>query len=195
VGKVDRIDIGNGSWVAINSLYGNADPILGFAVAAGTGATGSTYSFTFNLPIALSGPIDASSKVSYSLTGTSAAGASISPLLGPKIVSAREVDTSVPPLPPLNKGVDVGDAFFFAGVNSLGSPTYTANASLTGDLAYDLMSVTIAFALSAQSNVGVSGFVQQTPVPLPAAFWLLGSSLLALVGVARRRISLAPAAA
>jgi hypothetical protein len=49
------------------------------------------------------------------------------------------------------------------------------------------MSVTIAFSLSADSSVGISGFVSQTPVPVPAAIWLFGSGLIGLAGIARRR--------
>jgi hypothetical protein len=182
-------DLGDGAFVAVNGMSGNADPILGFSVAAGTGAVGKTFSFNFSLPVALAGAITASSSVSYSLTSLTAAGAQIDPLFG-KVVVAQEVDTSIGGLSPLNKGVDVGNRFFFVGgPQTQSSPVYTATSVLTGDLAYDLMSVTVAFALSPNSQVGASGFVQQlpAPVPLPAAAWLLGSGLLALGGFARRR--------
>jgi hypothetical protein len=184
-----NIDLGDGAFVAVNGMTGNADPILGFSVAAGTGAVGKTFSFSFTLPVALDGAITASSSVSYSLTALTAAGAQIDPLFG-KVVVAQEVDTSVGGLSPLNKGVDVGNRFFFVGgPQTQSSPVYTATSILTGNLAYDLMSVTVAFALSPNSQVGASGFVEQipAPVPLPAAAWLLGSGLLALAGFVRRR--------
>jgi hypothetical protein len=181
-------------WVAIDGLSGNIDPILGFSVAAGTGALGKTFAFNFSLPISLSGPIDASSSVSYSLTSLSAAGAQVTPLFGSMVV-AQEVDTSVGGLVPLNKGVDVGLMFYFLGGPQVqNSPVYAASNTLTGALAYDLMSVTIAFSLSANSQVGMSGFVQQLPtaVPVPPAFLLLGSSLLALAGTTRSRRRVSP---
>jgi hypothetical protein len=184
-----NVNLGGGTWVALNGMSGNADPILGFNVSAGTGAVGKTFSFTFSLPIELSGPISATSSVSYSLTSLSSAGAQIDPLTG-HVVAAQEVDTTVGGLPPLNKGVDVGPRFFFfGGPQTQNSPIYTASSTLVGDLAYDLMSVTVAFSLSANSKVGASGFVQQVPapVPLPAAVWLLASGLLSLGGLARRR--------
>jgi len=170
----------------VGGIWGNADPILGFNASAGTGATGGTFSFTFFLPIALSGPLTANSSVSYSLTSQTAAGAQIAPLFG-KTVIAQEVDTSVGGLSPLNKGVDVGNTFFFlGGPQTLNSPVYTAASLLTGNLAYDLMSVTVAFSLSAKSNVGLSGFVQQTVVPVPAAVWLFGSAVGLLAAIRRR---------
>jgi len=180
------------SQLVVNSLSGNADPILGFGIGASTGANGSTFGFTFNLPIALQGPINANSSVSYSLTSLSAAGAQIAPVAGANIVSALEVDTSVGGLTSLNKGVDVGNTFFFVPASfppaeTQNSPVFTASNSFTGDLAYDLMTVKADFSLSANSAVGLSGFVQQLPVPIPPAVWLFGSGLLGLVGVARRR--------
>jgi hypothetical protein len=181
--------LGDGAFVAVNGMSGNADPILGFSVAAGTGVVGKTFSFSFSLPVALTGAITASSSVSYSLTSLTSAGAQINPLFG-KMVIAQEVDTSIGGLAPLNKGVDVGNPFFFiGGPQTQNSPVYTATNILTGNLAYDLMSVTVAFSLTPYSQVGASGFVEQlpAPVPIPAAAWLLGSGLLLFRGFARRR--------
>jgi len=181
--------MGNGSTVSVGSLFGNADPILGFGLGASTaGAAGSTFGFTFNLPIALSGPINASSSVSYSLTALSGAGAQIDKVTGTNIVSAFEVDSDIGGLTSLNKGVDVGDRFFFTGgPQTQNSPVYTASNTFTGDLAYDLMVVKVDFSLSADSTVGLSGFVQQVVVPVPAAVWLFGSGLIGLIAVARRK--------
>jgi len=172
--------------VQLDNITGNADPILGFNASASTGTAGNTFAFNFSLPIALSGPINANSSVSYSLTSTTSAGAQIDPLNG-KVVVAQEVDTTAGGLAPLNKGVNVGDRFsFIGGPLTQNSPVYTASSSFTGNLAYDLMSVTVAFSLSANSSTGLSGFVQQTPVPVPAAVWLLGSAI-GLLGAVRRR--------
>ena len=110
----------------------------------------------------------------------------IAPVVGSNIVTAFEVDTSVGGLPALNKGVDVGSTFFFnGGPTTMNSPVYTANSIFAGSLAYDLMTVKVDFSLSADSTVGMSGFVQQ--VPIPPAVWLFGSGLLGLVGIARRK--------
>lgn len=177
-----------GGFVQLTSLSGNADPILGFNASAGTGAGGNTFSFSFSLPIALSGPIGANSSISYSLTSLTSAGAQIDPLNG-KVAVAQEVDTTPGGLTPLNKGVNVGDRFFFlGGPQTQNSPVYTASNVFVGNLAYDLMSVTVAFSLSPNSNVGLSGFVQQT-VPVPAAVWLLGSALGVLGWIRRKSIS------
>jgi hypothetical protein len=186
----ETIDLGDGSSVAISNLFGNIDPILGFNASAGTGALGKTFAFNFSLPIALSGPIIASSSVSYSLTATSGAGAQIAPLFG-HVVVAQEIDTSVGGLPPANKGVDVGDTFFFlGGPQTQNSSVFTAaNPSFAGNSAYDTMSVTVAFSLSAQSNVGLSGFVQQTPVPEPSTYAMLLAGLFLVGFVARRRLT------
>jgi hypothetical protein len=181
----------NQATVGVGRLWGNADPILGFNVSAGTGAVAQTFTFTFNLPIALSGTLYANSSVSYSLTGTTSAGAQvILPPLASNVVTAEEVDTTGGGIGTLNKGVDVGGAFgFLGGPQTQNSPVFTDSGTLTGDLAYDLMRVTVRFELSANSQVGMSGFVQQVPapVPLPAALPLLLSGLGGIAAFARRR--------
>jgi hypothetical protein len=190
-GMVTQMDtlmwtMGDGTKISVDSLSGNADPILGFALGASTGVNGANISIAFNLPIALSGPISASSSVSYSLTSTTSAGAQISPFGGTNVVRAFEVDSSVGGIGPLNKGVDVGNTFFFLGGPQVqNSPVYTASNSFTGDLAYDLMGVQVSFTLSANSSVGISGFVSQTPVPVPAALWLFGSGLLGFIVISK----------
>ena len=176
------------SQLEVISLSGNADPILIFGVGASTGVSGATFGFNFDLPIALQGPINADSSVSYSLTAGTAAGAQIAGIGTDKIVRAFEVDTSVGGLGSFNKDVDVGETFFFTGGPQVqNSPVYTASSQFTGDLAYDLMSVQIDFSLSANSATGLSGFVQQAVVPIPPTVWLFGSGLLGIVGIARRR--------
>ena len=182
-GQTTRYNIAardGGGFVQLNDVNGNADPILGFNASAATGTLGNNFAFNFSMPIALSGPLNANSSVSYSLTSLTSAGAQIGALLGTpaRVVIAQEVDTDVGGLPPLDKGVNVGNTFSFVGApQTQNSPVYTASSSLIGGLAYDRMSVTVAFSLSASSNVGLSGFVQQTPAPVPAAVWLLGSAL------------------
>src|SRR5262249_37717801 len=141
-----------------------------------------------SLPISLSGQLAANSSVSYSLTALSSAGAEVQPLLGAHVVTAQEVDSAVGGIPPLNKGVDVGDTFFFTvGPMTENSPVYTASSTLTGNPLYNLMSETVAFSLSGNSQVGMSGFVQQEPVPLPAPIWLMLSGMGGLAILAKQR--------
>jgi hypothetical protein len=180
----------DGSTAQIDSLSGNIDPVLGFSTSASTTALGKTFAFAFSIPIALQGLINANAEVGYTLTSTTTAGAQIAPLVGGKVVIAQEVDTSVGGLAPLNKGVDVGNTFFFVGgPDQQTSDQPPASSSFVGNLAYDLMAVTVAFSLSPNSNVGVSGFVQQTPVPEPSTYGMLAAGLLLVGWVMRRRLS------
>lgn len=181
--------MGDGSQVTVGSLGGNVDPILSFGLGATTQSSGRTFGFSFDLPIAISGTVQANSGVSYALTSTSQAGAQLTAING-KVITANEVDTSVGGKGVFNMGVDVGDTFFFPGGPAVqNSPVYTASNSFAGDLAYDLMSVQVNFGLSANSTVGLSGFVQQAPtaVPAPAALPLMLTGLLGLGSVSRFR--------
>ena len=184
-----QVSLGDGSYVSITTISGDIDPVLGFSFKAGTGAVGKTFSFSFSLPIALSGPIDANSSVSYSLTSLTAAGAQITPLFSHLIV-ASEVDSSVGGLPPLNKGVDVGNTFGFSGgPQTLNSQVYVASNSFVGSASYDLMSVVATFSLSPYSQVAVSGFVQQVmavPEPGGSSMALAGLALVAFLRIRRK---------
>ncbi len=180
--------MGDGSVARVNSLYGNADPILGFGLGATTASAGRTFSFAFNLPISVSGLIQADSSIDYSLSALTSAGADIAPVFGPHILTARDVDTTPGGLLPLDKEVDVGDRFFFTdntGPETRGpAAPFTDSALITGSTDYDLMAVQIAFLLSANSTVGISGFVSQVEVPVPAAMplFLLAISCMGFVG-------------
>ena len=180
----------DGSTVGITGINGNADPVLGFSASANTLANGHSFVFNFDLPISLSGPIDANSKISYSLTATGASGAEIKPL-DPlhKILYALEVDTSVGGLDSLDKKVDAGDKFsLLTGPDTLPSPVFTNSSSFIGNAAYDTMTAVVQFSLSPNSNVGMSGFVQQVAVPEPSTTALMLAGLGFVGWVARRRV-------
>ncbi len=171
--------------VSVNSITGNADPILGFGIGASTGLVGNAFSITLTLPISLSGSIIANSSISYSLTALSGAGAQLTPLFGNTLI-AQEVDTSIGGLLPLNKGVNAGNTFFFLGGPATNnSPVYTASNVFGGSLQYDLMSLTLAFSLSPSTTAGLSGFVQQVPEPAAVLLLAFGVGVLAW----RRRLS------
>lgn len=168
-----------GNQISVNNVFGNGDPILGFGLGASTGGMGGTFSFSFDLPVSIGGLINARSEIGYTLTDTLGDGAEISGIGGDKILQAFEIDTDFAGLPDLNKGVDVGDDFSFITdvPATLQSMIFSETNQFTGSTDYDLMSVFIDFSLSKNSAVGISGFVEQTVVPVPAAVWLFGSAL------------------
>lgn len=185
-------EAGNGDKAFLNSMSGNADPVLGFGLGASTGSASSSFSFLFNLPVAVGGLIRTDGITSYSLTSFSAGTASVSGLSGNKIVQAWNVDNDSV-LTTLNQGVDVGDTYSHTAPSSAlyttSSTTYSASNSIIGDLNYELLQVEVAFNLSAFSSVGISGAVTQTPVPVPAAGWLMISGLSFLT-YSRRRLAI-----
>jgi len=175
--------------VSLTDMSGNIDPVLGFGLGA-TNTSGSfkSFAFAFSLPLGgLSAPpaINTVAQLGTTLTAFTAAGGSVIPTLGGgKIVDSQDI--RINPFTSIDKGVDIGAGL---SINAQGGIQSDENAtsSITSGGPFDLMSVTVAFGLTDQTGVGFSGFVEQTPVPVPAAVWLFGSGLMGLVAVARRR--------
>jgi hypothetical protein len=172
----------------VESLTGNADPVLIFATSATTGDVGRAFSMSFNLPINLNGPIIANSQIGYTLTSGTAAGARIQPIDEDGVLTAFDLDTSVGGQDPIDKQVGAGENFqFVGGPQTQASPVFSGGPSLLNlTPAYDTMSAIVAFGLSPNSAVGISGFVQQ--VPEPSTYALLFAGLAFVAFVARRRL-------
>jgi len=185
------------SFITVNGLSGNADPTLGLQAAAGTGAIGHTYAFSFDLPISLNGPVAASSTIGYSLTALTGAGAQIAASIpGHKVVFGQDVDTSVGGVGPLDKRVDAGETFIVSPfaptpinpTRTAQSETFAASSLINVTPAYDTMNAIIAFGLSPNSTVGISGSMSQIVVPEPSSMALLFSGLGLVGWIARRRL-------
>ena len=178
---------GDGYTVELRDMYGNIDPVLGFGLGAtNTSGAFKTFAFGFSLPLGgLSVPIQTEAQLGTTLTAFSNAGGSVVPVLGGgKIVDSQDI--VINPFASVDKGVDIGDGL---SINTQGGVlnNETATGSILAGGPFDLMSVTVAFGLTDQTGVGFSGFVEQTAIPVPAAFWLFGSGLLGLIGIARRK--------
>jgi hypothetical protein len=183
---------------SVDSFSAQVDPELVVAASAVNRSNApKTFSFAFSLPIALSGdlPIETYASLGTTLTASSAGDGTVFPTLGVnKIMDSQDIGFF--PSVNVDKGVDIGDAL----VDPAGGLPTTAAVEAFGLIeagqgSFNLMSVVIAFGLvdtaqaagnDGQVSVGFSGLVQQTPVPVPAAIWLLGTGLLALIGFRKR---------
>jgi hypothetical protein len=180
--------------VYVDSVGGNVDPELSFAVSATNNSGGPVaYSFAFSLPLGgLATPLATSSQLGTTLTAAS--GGTLSAQLAPTsgvgfIVDSQDIRFGSPSV---DKGVDIGDAFSAAPGTTQVRVEGPKVGSITSGGPFDLMAVTVSFALTdpAGNNggtaVGLSGNVRQVPVPEPAAFAALGMALVALA-LQRRR--------
>jgi hypothetical protein len=178
----------------LKSIGGNADPEIFFGLVAETFSASDTFTLSLDLPIALAGQIEAKSSLGYTLTAKTELGAQITPILGDHVLVATEVDSDVGGQKTFNKGVDIGDMFFFTGMKTKTTDFEKTN-TFASTLDYDLMTVTIAFALSKKAIAGMTGFVTQVVVPVPAALPLLLTGLAGFGLIARRRRTVNPVAA
>ncbi len=179
----------DGSSFTIDNAYAIPDPVLFFSGSA-TNNTGNplAYSFSFNSPLvpSLLGPVSSHAELGVTLTDGLNDGATVQPSVpGGTMLTSFDLYANGTPI---SKNVNIGDPFNI--LSGTAGTTFSADNSLVCGQACVTMSALLSFTLTGQDAVGFSGKVVQTaPVPLPAAAWLFGSGLAALVGLARRRMT------
>lgn len=175
----------DGTQIMLNSLSGNADPVLGFGLAVRTSATATgpqSFAFNFDLPISIQGEIKATSQLNYDVNSLGAA-ATISGLGTNSIMQA--FDTGVGGLS-IDKGVDLGGPLTAPAGTLVDSGILGATNFFDLAAGFSLMTVLVAFTLDPNALATINGQVAQVVVPLPAALPLLLSGLLG-IGLATRR--------
>jgi hypothetical protein len=184
---MDELNIAGDGYEVNLQLNGNIDPILGFGLGAKNTSGGlKTFAFAFSLPLGgLPTPIASKAELGTTFSAFTSNGGSVFPTLGTGTIVDSQ-DIRINPFANVDKGVDIG-----AGLSLTGQGTAVNIENATGLIStggpFDLMSVTVAFGLTDQTGVGFSGFVEQTPVPVPAAVWLFGTGFIGLLAAARRR--------
>ena len=175
--------------VSIDAIGGHVDPEIIFGLGAtNTSGVAQTYAFTFSLPLGgFSGLVDTYAELGQTLSAaTGGGGLTLFPTLGGGLIVDSQ-DIRFSPFDSVDKGVDVGDALFAAdGTTVLDLDTASSQILLSGG-GYDLMSVVVAFGLSADGGVGLSGRVVQTVVPEPSTALLMVLGLGVLSARSRAR--------
>ena len=89
-------------------------------------------------------------------------------------------------------GLYVGSWFGVSGLQAIGQLNFTLGTGVTNSLisldAAALGGTWSSYDIGDFTNTYEGTIINPTVVPIPAAFWLFGSGLIGLVGVARRRI-------
>jgi|GEM_PF-3155854 len=95
---------------------------------------------------------------------------------------ADDLDFGLGPFPDADfmDGVLTGVGFFTDYVDAFGEPVWELDMSGNIFEFFD-------FASGAVVASGTFNYAQPAPIPLPTAFWLFGSGLIGLAGVARRK--------
>jgi hypothetical protein len=182
---------GDGYAVTITGLSGHVDPELVFGVGAtNTSGVAKTFSFAFSVPLGgFVGTIDTFADLGQTLSSASGSGGTtLFPTLGGGLISDSQ-DIRFSPFSTVDKLVDVGDPLFAAdGTTVLDLDSASGQIVLSGG-GYDLMSVVVAFGLSSNGGVGLSGHVRQTlaVIPEPGTVLLGSMGLLGLWFTGRRR--------
>ncbi len=174
----------DGDWaVSIGDIGGHVDPEIVFGVGATNTSGGAlTFAFAFNVPLGgFQGTIDTFAELGQTLSSASGSGGTtLFPTLGGGLIVDSQ-DIRFSPFDTMDKEVDVGDALFAAD-----GTTVLVLDSASG---YDVMAVTVAFGLSSDGGVGLSGRVRQTltVIPEPGIVTLGSIGLFGLWFAGRRR--------
>ncbi len=188
------LETSDGSSLTIDNSWFDPDPVLSFAGSAINNSGGTlSYSFSFNAPMspALLGSIDSSALMNVGLTDVNGDGAAVKPLTGEQyMLKSFDLFGSGAGSDSIGKDVDIGEALliFANGSPQVTSAIYSDNGSLICATACTAMGARMSFTLSAGDNMSFNGVIKQTQVPVPAAFWLLGSGVAGLCGLRRRRV-------
>jgi hypothetical protein len=160
-----------------------SDPSITYGITAmNFGSTPAAFAFSFLLPMDAATHVVAQASLSYSLTDSTMNGISLAPntavqtaALLPGAVGFSLLD---------NTGFTAAGGF----PNSYVVGPFDTAPTLEAGGPYTSLGVDTAFTLSGNFDVvTLNGFAEVTPLPLPGAVWLLGSGLVGLIGLKRRR--------